>query len=490
MRKSKGVGKTSLVLVSCLVLAVSGCTDGRVWNPKDGMQKMQLPKMPNMPKIPSFGQPTSGTASGTGSTLSQDGNTLANARAPQLQSPQVQTRGATNPNVFQPATVPPALPNTFANNGLVNQPIQIAPIQQASLTSPTFVAPQPFVQRGTKPRVALLLPTGSGGNVGSVARQMRNAALLARDDAGSLIDLNFYDSQSNGSTAAQATERALNEGAELILGPLLSTNVSRVAAQANSRGVNVIGFSNDMTQARPGAYLMGIAPDLAVQQVVSFAAQRGIRRIAVLAPKSSYGTRALSAAQDVAFQTGVQIVGPFSYDPSSGSDERKIAAKDLADLSNQFDAILIADNAQSSREMAALLVFNQVDLANKRVLGTNLWADPVVQQEVGLRGAWFAAAPEQNFKAFQSRYSQRFGEVPQKIAGIAYDAATLASTLVRQNQGFDTHFISSPSGFNGLFGSYRLSPTGHPIRAMDIREIRAGGTTVLQPASGFAGFGS
>src|SRR5215510_5262660 len=56
--------------------------------------------------------------------------------------------------------------------------------------------------------------------------------------------------------AQQAAQQALDEGAEIILGPLFALTVGPVGRAARGRGVPVIAFSTDANVAARGVYLL------------------------------------------------------------------------------------------------------------------------------------------------------------------------------------------------------------------------------------------
>ena len=92
--------------------------------------------------------------------------------------------------------------------------------------------------------VALLVPlTGSGSDLG---RAMLNSAQLALFDSFDL-DTNLIIKDTTGSPerAAIVAGEALNEGAQLLIGPLFSESVRAAAPIARRHGVPIIGFSND-----------------------------------------------------------------------------------------------------------------------------------------------------------------------------------------------------------------------------------------------------
>ncbi len=102
-------------------------------------------------------------------------------------------------------------------------------------------------------RVALLVPL-SGANAG-VGRSIANATMLALlDTQAKSVRITNYDTAGG---AAAAASRAIAEGAQLILGPLLADNARAVAPIARAAGVPVLSFSNDTSVAGPGTYVMG-----------------------------------------------------------------------------------------------------------------------------------------------------------------------------------------------------------------------------------------
>ena len=101
-------------------------------------------------------------------------------------------------------------------------------------------------------KVALLLPLTAQGETKRIAQAMKQAAELAlTDTGGSGITLLTKDSGGSASTAQAAAQAALNEGAELILGPLLAPEVQAVTAVTQGRA-NVIAFSSASNVAGEG----------------------------------------------------------------------------------------------------------------------------------------------------------------------------------------------------------------------------------------------
>ena len=165
-------------------------------------------------------------------------------------------------------------------------------------TGPAVVAPPPapVVMPGLPTdsdhhMVALLVPlTGTNGGVGKSIANATQLALL--DTNNSSLRITTYDTATGAAAAAQ---RAIDEGARVILGPLLAEDVRVVAPIAKRAGVPVISFSNDSSLAGSGAYLMGYSPGQSIERVVDYARDQGITTYGGLVANGIYGQRASTA---------------------------------------------------------------------------------------------------------------------------------------------------------------------------------------------------
>ncbi len=188
----------------------------------------------------------------------------------------------------------------------------------------------------TRNRVAVLVPL-TGGNA-ALGQSILNAANLALlDTGGQRIRITAYDTAAG---AAGAANDAVAEGNGLILGPLLAEDVRAVAPVARHAGVPVIAFSNDVSVAGDGVYLMGFTPAQSIERVVSYAHAQGASRFGALVPTNVYGERAARAMTQAVEGAGGRLVGVQTFDP--GPTGARGAATRLA-AQGATDAVLLAD---------------------------------------------------------------------------------------------------------------------------------------------------
>src|SRR5262249_23967307 len=106
---------------------------------------------------------------------------------------------------------------------------------------------------GGQVKAGLVLPLSASGNAGAAGTAMRSAAEMALAEF-NVTDLQLLvkDDGGNAPGARQVAQQALDEGAEIVLGPIFAHSVSPVGQLARSRNIPVIAFSTDANVATRG----------------------------------------------------------------------------------------------------------------------------------------------------------------------------------------------------------------------------------------------
>jgi len=370
-----------------------------------------------------------------------------------------------------------------------------------------------------KTRVALLLPmSGRHADLGNAMRRAAEMALF--DAANDDFSLTPIDTQGTPEGATRAFNRAMQEDAVLILGPLFSTSATAVRPLMANTGIPAISFSNDANAAGDGLYVMGFLPKQQVDRVVSYAASQGVRNFAALAPDTPYGRDIVSHMQQSTTQAGpgVNLVRTAFYPPEQSdvsetvktfadygarnaalqAEIRRLRAssdpadrarlrriKDLDTLGDvPFDAVLVPEGGTKLQIVASLMAYYDIDPDEVHYLGTGQWDDPVVPREPTLHGGWFAAPPSEGRTEFEQRFAQAYGGRPPRLATLAYDATAMAAILAKRSEsGLVTHdMITDPEGFLGVDGLFRFMPSGLNERGLAVLEVQRGGFQAISPA--------
>ncbi len=356
---------------------------------------------------------------------------------------------------------------------------QVSSPVNSQAAAPAGPPQQPAVAGNGQVKVGLILPLSAAGNAGVAAQSMRNAAEMALAEfQNPNIQLLIKDDAGSPQGAQQGAQQALDEGAEIILGPLFALSVPSLAQVARTRSIPVIAFSTDSSVAGQGVYLLSFLPESDVNRIVEYSTSIGKRSFAALLPDNAYGNVVEAAFKPAVARRGGRIVAFEKY----GAD-RAMPARNVVQALPQADALLIADDGDSVVATADALTAAGANLRNVQLLGTGLWDNPRVFASPALQGGLYAAPDPAGFRAFSARYRTKYGGEPVRTATLAYDAVALVAALARTQNGprFSPDVLTSASGFSGIDGLFRFRPDGTNERGLAVMRVASGAG---QPVAG------
>jgi hypothetical protein len=339
--------------------------------------------------------------------------------------------------------------------------------------------------------VALLAPlTAADEGAANAGKALANAARMALVDlADPTMELRVYDTAGNPQGARSMAQRAVGEGAALILGPLFSANTGGVGDVAGAAGINVISFSTDSAVAGGPVFLSGFLPEAEAERIVGFAASRGLGRIAVFYPQTDYGAAAIRGADEAVRSGSAQVVVATAYPRTFEGIQNTSEPFAGAALAAGATAILLPDSGQGLRSVGAFLDYGGLDPVEVKYLGLGQWNSSTTLKEPTLQGGWFPAPDPDKLDLFAGLYSVRYGARPPFIAVLGYDAVQVAGQLLADARrgGSNTPFgraeLTRIEGFQGALGPLRFKHNGLNVRAMAVLEVgRDDRFEVLDPA--------
>jgi ABC-type branched-subunit amino acid transport system substrate-binding protein len=412
------------------------------------------------------------------------------------------------PPVVAPAPPPPPAPETAPV-----EPVIAGPAGPSSdiLRKPGAVT------------VAILIPLT--GPEAAFGRDLLAAAQMAVFDlADSNFELRLYDTGGQVAKARTAALAAEQDGAQIILGPLFSSAVLAAADVARPANIPILAFSNNREIVGDGVYAMGFFPEDQVRRIVDYSFAQNITRFSALVPDDLYGSRMVAALNentglggreltDVAYYFDetqalidtVKQLGRYDERHKDLLDQRReLAAKDdeiskralerLEDLETlgdvDFEALLLPAGGEEVLRIAPLLAFYDIDPSIVKLLGTWLWDDPTLRTEPNMIGAWFAAPPTATRQRFVESFERLYEREPERQATLAYDATALAIVLAQRaarandtaTNMYSVDALTSPVGFTGMDGIFRLRPSGLVERGLSVFEIQPDGAREIDPA--------
>ena len=346
-----------------------------------------------------------------------------------------------------------------------------------STVQPGTAPQQPAVVGAGRIKVGLILPLSAGGNAGTAAQSMKNAAEMA------LAEFNNPDG------AQAATQQALAEGAEIVLGPLFAQSVAAAGQVARQSGRPVIAFSTDTSVAARGIYLLSFLPESDVERIVGHAANAGKRSFIAMVPDNAYGTVVEAAFNQAVARRGGRIVALQRYPRDKTARQAAVSA--VAQAAATADALFIPDGSDVA-DLVEALAANRVNVKRLQLLGSGLWADPSLSSAPSLEGAWYPAPDPAGYRNFAARYRKRFNQDPVPTATLAYDGVALVAALVKTHgaQRFSEETLTTPSGFAGIDGVFRFRSDGTNERGLAVMRATSSGGQPIAPAPRSFGSGA
>lgn len=230
-------------------------------------------------------------------------------------------------------------------------------------------------------QVAVLLP--ESGPYAGAASAVRRGIFAAHYAAGSDVRLRFYDvdAEARRNNVLKQYEKAVEDGAELIIGPLDKESV-RILAGKSQLEVPVLALNqlSDNQRVR-NLFQFGLAPEDDAIEAARYAQERGFERALLLSPRGSWGDRVASAFREAWRDEGGVIVNQREYSESENdfshllvpllgidqSEQRRKALSSTLQRSLEFeprrrhdvDFVLMIARPQKARQLMPQLRFHR-----------------------------------------------------------------------------------------------------------------------------------
>lgn len=356
----------------------------------------------------------------------------------------------------------------------------------------------PQAARGGSVQVALLIPSGSGQSQDELFGQnLENAARLAMADlSGVDIDLRVYRTGGSPAQASALARQAVDEGAQVILGPFYSEEANAAGVAVANSGVNVLAFSNNAAIAGGNVFVLGQTFDNTARRLARFAVQNGKSKVLIVHDRNVAGEVGKAAIERGVSAAGGSVVGVTSYEFSqNGIVQAATGIVSTAKSSGATALFLTADTAGALPLLSQLLVENGIDRNTTQFIGLTRWDIPPATLALpGVQGGWFAM-PDPGLSAqFRARYEGAFGSQPSPVAALAYDGIAAIGALAnraRDGAPLSKADLTQSAGFAGVSGIFRLLPNGTNERGLAVATIRTNQVVVIDAAPrsfGGAGF--
>ena len=301
---------------------------------------------------------------------------------------------------------------------------------------------------------------------------------------GKQIELIIEDDQSKPEEAAMAVSKLINQNSVVaILGEVASSRTLAAAPIAQKAGIPLITpASTNPKVTKVGDYIFRVCYVDSFQGVVCarFAVQKlGLKRLAILTDiKNDYSVGLAGYFKQNIIDQGAQVVAEESYSEGDTDFRAQITSMKAANP----DGIFIPGYYTE-----AGLIAKQVREQNITVplIGGDGWDSPRTVEIGGdaVEGSFFcnhysAEDTSHLVQDFVSQYKARYGYVPDAMAPLAYDAATLLFQSITKAGTTDgkavRDAIAATKDFPGVCGSVTMDAERNARKSAVMLQISGG----------------
>jgi branched-chain amino acid transport system substrate-binding protein len=353
-------------------------------------------------------------------------------------------------------------------------------------------------------KIGLVSPnSGANARYGTFAQ--RGAALAAKEinDAGGIdgrkVEIVPADSVCTPVEGVSATQRLINQDkVDFIIGDICSSVTLAMQPLAEDARIVLVNAASSNPQitykAGVGGYKYSFrnypTDEIRALSVAKYAAEKGLKKIAVLSVDSDYGRGAIDFTKKYIGDLGIELISEDYYKEGE-VDFRAVLTKIR---SEGADAILMYGLADTTPIVARQMI--ETGLAGKLPLLGNgefsaaatIEAAPKAMENAIEAAAWLPAYDSEGSKAFVSTYEAEYGgEEPNNHAYGHWETVHLLAQAIDEADSTDSVAVVAAMEkikFDGPMGEITFDDHHQAVRPMLLLEIKDGKPVVTGSVAG------
>jgi ABC-type branched-subunit amino acid transport system substrate-binding protein len=346
-------------------------------------------------------------------------------------------------------------------------------LDDKALKPPPSVVEETFGRGSTE--ITLLLTKASNGLYEGAARDIRDGAALAigeLDDAG-VMKIKVIDVAEGPAAVAPAlaAARARNSGLLISYAPQATT--AAIAAIPTDQRPPLINLSSPVNG--PKVFNFGFDEVASAARGVRAVIASGQKKIVVLAPNTIAATDEERLRSAIG-QAGGALIGVVRYDAAAPLGD--LLTRNKALLDDAGAVVLMGDSAA----VGLILKGVRASFAKLVVTGTSHWpielyADPAAANVI-------VAAVDPDASTLIGERYRRFNKRSLSVyAAEGYDSIAVAAGIVRGKGAvaLTPEALMTKTGFRGVTGLFRFTPSGMAERKIGLYKIDAGRLVAIEP---------
>ena len=354
----------------------------------------------------------------------------------------------------------------------------------------------PLPPTPSKPTLTIAILSPASGELETFGRTMRNGIIMAFEQwnewggaGGQHLAWQIYDTQCDFKAAQQATQQAIADGRQYLIGPLCSEAALGAAVVAEQHGALLISPTathplvtiGEQGHTRPAIFTIAASWEQQGTAAARFATQtlKSKRAALLLPPNDEYARLTSAAFADTFIRTGGEVI------------QQVILPLNQAELTETLNKI-----AQAGVEIVYLPApaaeANRVapNLADTSLLllGSDRWDSPALDPTLS-QGHYFTShfslTTAQSI-AWATRYKATYAIEPDTLAALGFDGAMIFASALDQSNRFTVEDITrtlETTDFALNSGSLRFNEQHQSLKPIPIIRIGPNGYEFIDTIS-------
>ena len=330
-------------------------------------------------------------------------------------------------------------------------------------------------------KVGVLLPLS--GKFQDIGEYFLKASQLALYDI-SNENIKIYPKDSNGNAlnAYQSAKEFEDQGIKIVIGPIFHESLERLNEINN---ITFISLTNKTQKVPKNTIAFGINIDSQIEAIKKYFDKIKVSKTLLLSPKSEF----IYQSEFVAKEDLLKFYRTYSYDTNPKKItgdiekitkyrerkkdlERRIKILEKSDLYKHkqelkqleqmhtlgkvnFDSVVVIDFGERLKSVLTSFMFSDVSNKDVTFFTINQWFDESFFSENAMQNLHFPSVNLDNLKKFNKKFFEVFGEKPNKVSILAYDALGLIYYCwYNNNFNFKKDQLYNKKGFKGLHGEF------------------------------------
>jgi len=353
------------------------------------------------------------------------------------------------------------------------------------------------LENGEVLKIGVLLPlSGKFKNIGESFLKAIQLALY--DISNENIKIYPKDSKANALSAYESGKEFENLGINVVIGPIFYESLERLNEISN---ITFISLTNKNQNIPKNIIAFGVNIESQIDALKNYFNKIKVSKTILLSPKSEF----IYQSESVAKKDVLKFYRTYSYDTNPKKItgeiekitnyrerkkdlERRIKILEKSDLYKDknelkkleqmhtlgkvnFDSVVVIDFGERLKSVLTSFMFSDVPSNEVNFFTINQWFDETLFNEDAMQNLHFPSIDLDNLKKFNKKFLNTFGEKPNEISILAYDALGLIYYCwINNNFRFKSDQLYSKKGFKGLHGEFFIK-NNQSIQKLKIYKI-------------------